>query len=320
MEGINLDTKSPMEILSILGDQFETSKNEKDLVKLMKSIEIANCLNHDAFDNHSEAIFNYFLGNAWSYVQRLRYPNTNFEFDSEEIEKQIVFFRKALYLIRVDNDNFITCQILTNLGNLFSHIGRIVEAQEYFNLCLDINKQFGMAIGNRGYGLYHYAKVIFEPKHQFIFMQHSRKDLLRSCKLSDVYLDAKKGFYSLTKHIETAYPIELLNNFEEYYDYYKGLELEEVDYRKWCAKNRLFINPLNDVLTNSEVANDYLFTPSVVLKLHKKPIYMTMFNQLKQEYVSARYLFYESLCNEGKHFSDTEVTLMNALDYYAWEK
>ncbi|MEA2065842.1 MAG: LA2681 family HEPN domain-containing protein [Thermotogota bacterium] len=315
MKTINLDSKSPEEILSILGELFETSREENDLDRLLKSIEIAESVNYESFDNHSKAIFNYFLGNAWSYVQRLKYPDTKFEFESEEIEKQIISYRKALDLIRDHDDNFMACQILTNLGNLFSHIGRIVEAQEYFNLCLDIDDQFGMAIGNRGFGLFYYARVIFESNHQFIFMQYARKDLLKSCELRDVYTEAKIAFSSMAKHIETAYPIELLEDFKKYNDYYKDLEQDEVDYREWCAENRLFINPLNDVLTCSVVANDYLFTPSMVLKVDEKPIYQTMFNQLKQEYVSARYLFFESLFNNETHFSDKEVTLMDTLDY-----
>lgn len=315
MEEINLDTKSPHEILEILGGLFETSREQNDLERLTTSIEIANYVNLENFDSLSKANYYYFLGNAWSYVQRIKYPDTNFEFESEEIEKQITYYRKSLGLLKEKNNDFIKCQVLTNLGNLFSHIGRIVESQEYFNLCLSVDSKFGMAIGNRGFGLFHYAKLIYEPIHQFIFMQHARKDLLESCKMNDVYADAKNAFHSLAKHIETAYPIEELEDFKKYDNYYKGLAEDEIDYRTWCSGNRLFINPLNDVLTESVVANDYLFAPSMVLKVDEKPIYQSMFNQIKQEYVSARFLFYESLQSNDTHFSDKEVTLMDTLDY-----
>jgi hypothetical protein len=315
METINLDLKSPNEILEILGELFESSREQNDLEKLFTSIEIAQSVNVENFDSDSKANYYYFLGNAWSYVQRIKYPDTRFEFESEEIEKQITYYRKALQLIKENNNDFIKCQVLTNLGNLFSHIGRNVEAQEYFNLCININPKFGMAIGNRGFGLFHYARVIFEPIHQFIFMQYARKDLLESCKRNDVYNDAKNAFHSIAKHIETVYPIEELEDFKKYDDYYNGLTEDEIDYRTWCSENKLFINPLNDVLTESVVANDYLFTPAMVLKVDEKPIYQSMFNQLKQEYVSARYLFYEAFLSSEIHFSDKEVTLMDTLDY-----
>ena len=318
MEVINFDNKTPKEILSVLGELFENSFETNDLNRLVKSIEIANIIDTDKFDNHSLAILNYFLGNAWSYVFKIKNPIPNFGFEAEEIEKEILYYRKALELIKDCDDDFIACQVLTNMGNLFSHIGRIVEAQEYFNLCLNINGKFGMAIGNRGFGLFHYARIVFEPVHQFIFLQYARKYLLESLNCSDVHLEAKEDFYSTVKHIETTFTIDDLNDFKTYKNYYKGLKQEEIDYRTWCAKHRLFINPLNDIFTESVVANDCLFTPAMVLSFREKPIYQTIYNQLKQEYVSARFLFYESLYCNKTHFSDKNVTLLDTLDYAAY--
>jgi hypothetical protein len=53
----------------------------------------------------------------------------------------------------------------------------------------------------------------------------------------------------------------------------------------------------------------------MVLRVNEKPVYQSIFNQLKQEYVSARFLFFESLLNRAIHFSDKEVILMDTLDY-----
>ncbi|GAB6121600.1 LA2681 family HEPN domain-containing protein [Dysgonomonas termitidis] len=318
METTNFNNKEPKEILSILGGLFDSSLEARNLDRLQESIKIANAINTEGFDNNSLAILNYFLGNAWSYVFKIKNPIPDFGFEDEEIEKEILYYRKALELIKDCEDDFITCQILTNLGNLFSHIGRIVEAQEYFNLCLSINDKFGMAIGNRGFGLFHYARVIFEPVHQFIFLQYARKYLLESLNCSDVYKEAKQDFYSKAKYIETAYSINDLNDFKTYKNYYKDLKQEEIDYRNWCAEHKLFINPLNDIFTDSVVANDCLFMPSMVLNASEKPIYQTIYNQVKQEYVSARFLFYESLFYNNTHFSDKDVTLMDTLDYSAY--
>jgi tetratricopeptide (TPR) repeat protein len=318
METINLNNKEPQEILSILGQLFDSSLDAGNLDRLRRSIEIVNTINTEKFDNNSLAILNYFLGNAWSYVFKIKNPIPDFGFEVEEIDKEILYYRKALDLIKDCDDDFTTCQILTNLGNLFSHIGRVVEAQEYFNLCLNTNNKFGMAIGNRGFGLFHYARIVFDPVHQFIFLQYARKYLLESLNCPDVYLEAKQDFYSKAKHIETAYPINDLNDFKTYNNYYKGLKQEEIDYRTWCAEHRLFVNPLNDIFTDSVVANDCLFTPSMVLSSKEKPIYQTIYNQIKQEYVSARFLFYESLFSNNTHFSDKDVTLMDTLDYSAY--
>lgn len=315
MGKFELTSKQPKEILEVIGSLFESSRKHKDLQGLYKSIELANAVDTNSFDLHSKAILFYFISNAWSYVQNLKFPREEFPLETSELDNQILYLRKAYDLIKKCDDNFVKRQILTNLGNLFSHIGRFSEAQEYFNFCLEINDHFGMAIGNRGIGLFYYARVIFDPGQQFIFMQCARKDLLKSLSAKDVYPEAKKAFYSIIEQIEKAYTKDQLDKFEDYNDFNKDLKTKEKEYREWCASNRLFINPLNDVMTESIVAHDYLFVPPMITGFNEKPFYHSLFNQLKQEFVSSRFLFFESLFKTKAHFSDKQVVLMNTLDY-----
>lgn len=312
---IVLNAKSPSEILNIIAGIFETARENRDIDKLENGIKLANALNSANFDTHSNAILYYFIGNAWSYILNIKAPNAEFPFETVELEEQIKFYRKAYELIKKCNDNFITCQILTNIGNLFNHIGRFSEAQDYYDLCLRVDKNFGMAVGNKGFGLLKYSRVIFEPTHQFIFMQYARKYLLKSKSKVGVYREARLSFHNMILQIESIFPKNLLTDFKKYNNYYKGLSLKEIEYRKWCVDNRLFVNPLNDVLKESVVANDFLFTPSMILAYDEKPIYQTIFNQLKQEYVSVRYLFYEATSQIHPHFSDKEVVLMDTMDH-----
>ena len=106
-----------------------------------------------------------------------------------------------------------------------------------------------MAVGNKGFGLYNYARIIFDPTHQFIFMQYARKYLKNSLVAKDVYPDANDAFRHTNNQIESAYPIEQLDDFKEYKNYYKHVSKKEIEYRQWSSKNRLFINPLNDVIS-----------------------------------------------------------------------
>lgn len=318
MDSIKLENKTPNEILEILGNIFETCNESGDMLSLQEGIKLSREVNLDHFDCFSEAMYYYFVGNAWSYLQRLKYPAEELVFESEEIEEQIKCYRKAYTLIKECDDIFNKCQILTNMGNLFSHIGRFSEAQEYFNLCLDIHSRFGMAIGNKGFGLFYYARVIYDPGHQFIFLQYARKYLAESLKSPMVYQEAKQAFYNIIQQIEILYPDDKLNDFKAYDDFYKGLSKQEMLYRQWGVENRLFINPLNDVFDLSIVAHDCLHLPNMVLSLNEQPIYHTFFNQLKQEYVSARYLYYEALSDKKPHFSDKEVALVDTLDYASY--
>jgi tetratricopeptide (TPR) repeat protein len=310
----DINSYIPAEILNILGNIFEVSRENDDLLSLKKGLELSLSVDLTKFDNDKKSTFHYFVANGWSYILRLRYANSDkVPVNSEEIEKEIFHLRYALKLIG-KNQNSNTCQILTNLGCAFDHIGRYSEAQEYFKKALAIHPEFGMALGNKGLGLYRYARVIFDGVHQFIFLQYARKYLLEASKKSDVYSEAKEGFRNLAEHITTRYPLKDLNNFRQYKKFFQGLSSHETNYRQWCIDNNLFLNPLNDVLTQNVVAHDILHTPTMILRRDEKPIYQSIYNQIKQEFVSARYLFYEGINTNKPHFSDKEVVLYSTFD------
>jgi hypothetical protein len=48
------------------------------------------------------------------------------------------------------------------------------------------------------------------------------------------------------------------------------------------------------------------------------PPYIGFFNQMKQEFVSARFSYYEGITAQGVHFSDRDVLLYNTLEYPAY--
>ncbi len=311
----DLHKLKPFKALEILGNIFETSRENCDIDTLEKVIVFCDSFQLDKFDSRDKGIFYYFLSNAWHYIQILKYSSNDNALERMEFEQQIKFLRLALTHINSTNDKFNKCQILTNLGNLFSHIGRFSEAQEYFNKALDINDKFGMAIGNKGFGLFYYARVLYDPIHQFIFLQYSRKYLNIALNSNEVYPEAKASFRDIIGQIENSYPITELNDLKQYKDYFKRLTIKERNYREWCIDNILFLNPLNDILKQSVVSHDCLYTPSMVLKSIEKPVYHSLYNQMKQEYVSARFLFYESITQKKPHYSDKSVLLMDTLDY-----
>jgi hypothetical protein len=53
----------------------------------------------------------------------------------------------------------------------------------------------------------------------------------------------------------------------------------------------------------------------MTFKLNEEPIYFSIFNQIKQEFVSSRFLFYEAINSTRPHFSDKEVKIIDTLDY-----
>lgn len=50
-------------------------------------------------------------------------------------------------------------------------IGRFIEAQEYWRQALILEPKFGIGVGNKGCGLETYARVLYDPGHQMLFVK-----------------------------------------------------------------------------------------------------------------------------------------------------
>lgn len=312
MRDINKNT--PSEILNKLAGIFETSRDERNLSKLKDGLALSSEVDISRFSDSEKCRFNYFVANGWHYVLLLKYdsPDDAGMFTGE-YEKEIYHLRIALQFIDGVDANG-ACEVLTNLGCAFSHIGRYAEAQYYFDWALGIDSGFGMASGNKGYGLFRYARELSDESHRFVFLQYARKYLLEASRKENVYAEAKKGFRGLADHIASVFPVKLLDDYKVYSDILADCSEEERKYRLWCVEKVLFLNPLNDVIRQNIVARDIVHTPTMTLKKGEKPVYQSIFNQIKQEFVTARFLFYEGIHNTWKHFSDCGVTLYSVFD------
>lgn len=310
----NINECAPLEILNQLAVMFETSREERNLSVLQDGLELSRQVDLAGWGKRERCRFHYFVANGWSYLLSMRYDSPeDVGLSPVEYEKEIYHLRLALNCLDAV-EAVEACQVLTNLGCAFSHIGRYVEAQYYFDWALRIKPDFGMALGNKGYGLYLYAREIFDDTHQFIFLRCARNLLMEATGKTDVYPDTRDFFRELANHITNSYPPELWNEDVTYPDILENSLAEEKDYRLWCIDQDLFLNPLNDVMRQAIVARDVLHTPNVTLRREDKPIYLSLFNQIKQEFVSARFFFYEGAYKEEKHFSDSDVTLYRVFD------
>ena len=314
MEKGEINKLNPKQILELLARVFEISREQSDQESLAKAIEISSQVDASQFQKSDMATFHYFVGNAWSYLYQLKRKDGEFPFEGIELNQQIISYRSALKNFDSKTNSILKCQVLTNLGNLFSDIGRFSEAQDFYDKALGLKSDFGMAIGNKGYSIFSYARVIFDPNQQFIFFHKAHQFLLAS-KKPDVYDEAWQFFKNIAKHIETQYKKETLNQTLSFKDYFKRKSKKEVTYRKWCMENKLFLNPLNDIIQESVATTDYLFTPSMTFQYKEEPIYFSIFNQIKQEFVSSRFIFYEAKTSNKPHFSDKEVKIIDTLDY-----
>jgi len=283
----------------------------------------------DAVESHSlspdlAALAQYFRANAWANRELMGATSDVWSWEQPECQEQILSLRRA-----VRNDGFQQlpkvrqCQILTNLANQLDKIGRFIEAIEIYDRALSLNPRFGMARGNRGIAFSHYARSLYDGGHAR-YMLVSAHDTLTSALATDAiyesphYQDAQHAFNEETKKIAERVDVNAIREqIAGSEQYGLGKSAEERRYRTWCLKNRLFINPLNDLGALPIAAQDILTLPSLTTPLGKGfvPSIIGFFNQMKQEFVSARYLYYEGVRATKPHFSDQDVLLYNTLDY-----
>jgi len=126
------------------------------------------------------------------------------------------------------------------------------------------------------------------------------------------------GFKVLSKAIFESTPA-FIKKILQHLPLKKGIseDKEEQNYRQWVLESHLFLHPLNDLPDhNFCYATDFLHLPNIIFGINENPVCLGIFNQIKQEYIFARYLYYESLhILEKPHFADKDTYLVDTLDY-----
>jgi hypothetical protein len=288
-----------------------------------RALEWADELEKRSLSPPDAALLKYFRGNAWANRRALRHRDhyADLSWEQPELQEQLLNFRAAVqHEGFAELSNLRQCQILTNLANQISTVGRFVEAQEYWNRALAINSRFGMALGNRGYGLAEYARALYDGGHQRVFLCEAHKSL--SAALSDEaeyespgYDGAKTCFMNIRDQITTRIDVAEVERAVDLNGHKIGKSEKERAYRLWCLNNALFLNPLNDLGSHPMSARDVLHLPPFVTAVDEPPALLGLFNQLKQEFITARWLYYDGIRRNGVHFADREVLLYNTLDY-----
>lgn len=287
------------------------------------ALEWANALAQRRLTDRQAALLEYFRANAWSNRQHASHRDTEsaWRWEQPELQQQVYCLRRAAQLPGFEKlSRLRRCQILTNLGNQLSTLGRCVEAASTWSRALSANPHFGMALGNRGYGFIQYAQSLYDSEYRYIFLYFAHKDL--SAALSSQsdfggsgHQHAKAFFAAKKDEIESIIDIRKAKHAIKMDGHPTGTSKEEQHYRAWTLQKRLFLNPLNDLGPHTIAAHDMLSLPSFTTGIGEPPSLIGFFNQMKQEYVSGRWLLYDGLHPGRVHFSDRQVAIYNTLDY-----
>jgi len=304
---------------------------------LDNAIEKLNLYLNQELPLYEKSLGHYFLANAYSCKKSLKIPIADAisKWDNLDIEKEILNYRLSLqYLQAASKDSTLTkkyrdnvifqynirrCQSFTNLGNLMDNVGRFIEGIEYRNNALSINPHFGMALGNKGISYVWYSRYLYDKGHKAVFL-HFAYHLLKYSMEFQLESGADTGFQKYISIIQQQLSKEYLNKKIDFDSFSLGDTDEEIQYRKWCLQNCLYLNPLNDMGPYPIAARDVLHIPTITTNINEGPNCQTLYNLLKQEFVTARYSYYKGISEKGVHFSDKDVLLFNTEDNPVYSK
>lgn len=276
----------------------------------------------------------YFLANAWSGLRNIRHKEnllSVWNYEQDEINHEIIYLRKAK---KENSFSELTieyqCSILTNLANIFSHVGRAVYALRLYTQALSIEKDFYMARANRGLCYLSYMRLDYDENHKVIFAKLAYDDLTQASKYLEFYIkngieveyhsELKAQFDMQIQGIEYHVQKDFLSANLELGDFSFGESKVEQDYRRWGVSNSLFLSSMNDIGNHSIAAHDPLSLPNLLLEVDCGfPKYITYFNQMKQEYITYRHLLYEGIREKTNKFYDENTALTDDYDYNLYD-
>ena len=284
--------------------------------------------------NTSEyAIIFYYIGTGYSELANHARKD---DLDNADVlvvnyrRKALHNFRKAISLIELTEETKSLFHLIyTNYANNLDACGRVIEALRIYRKAICLSENFGMAVGNYGRALNFYANMVNDSGHHKELHCYAYQAIKKAISSNDpnMHMAAKRFFEEMIGTYESTTESNLLATHIVFKQYDLGKE-DESSYRRWCLEKHLFLTPLNDVIEcESAFAHDPLtitqYTENVKkddLSLEREanpPRWFAMLNQLKEEYIYARFLCYDgSERIKDLHYADKEVKLsLSDYDY-----
>jgi HEPN superfamily protein len=243
---------------------------------------------------------------------------TKWQWEQATLSREIFYLRRA-----VSHPEFaqtpidLRCMCLNNLGRRLRVAGRAIEALECWRRTLELQPNFGMALCNRAIILANYAEALEHTEEKALFWWVAHKEASAALAPTAVYTNVRRDettrrvTKALKDWIESVLPVGEIaaTGLDPLTGEDASVEEGEREYRYWCLVNCLFLNPLNDLGPYNVASTDSTALAAHVIPVDAPHIFESFFDQMKQEYVSARWLLYEGLTLKMPHFADRNVLL-----------
>jgi len=242
---------------------------------------------------------------------------TEWQWEQTTLAREIFYLRRAVsHAEFAQIPKILRCQCLNNLGNRLRVAGRAIEALEFWRRTLEVEPNFEMALCNRAIVLANYARLALEDtSEKLLFLWVAHKEASAALAPTARYTShrdetTRTATKALKEWIESVLDVKgIAAGGDPLTEQDFAIAQEERDYRQWCRVNCLYLNPLNDLGAYTVVTTDSTGLPTHVVEVEASHTFESFFCQMKQEYVSARWLLYEGLTVKTPHFSDGGVLL-----------
>ena len=315
----NLSSRNQLRVIGWLVDHGADIDSR---IAISAGIDLAKDLDPSSLDAELRGMLNYRLGTAYSNRMSLEADRGDeWLWENTDREHAIRHYRLAIQEDTVDELSPLEqWRSFTNLGNLYSAIGRFVEAFDFWNEALIRQPYFFPARGQRGIGFYTYGRHDYDEGHRAVLLKKAYDEIEKAKMDRLVGLSPEKTLQQfdryqtrITAEFKSSPPSDEILDFEESD---LGDSDEERAYRRWGLRHRLFLNTLNDVTDEPIAAQDTLHLGQLLdARTERIVTCLGLWNHLVEEYVTARYLLYQGSHPDGPHFADKEVSLTNTLDY-----
>jgi tetratricopeptide (TPR) repeat protein len=305
---------------SVLGNIDSIKQGIFFIEKLLEKLEILK-EDKDSRDNiRLKAELTYNLSNGYSAKAYLL--NKNFSQKSDECKKALSIQKQLLQKIILKQnelEKIFLADVLANYANLLTDLGRYVEAIDYYYDCLKLYPEHAVAMGNCASVLQrlinlstaHNAKILYEVWR--LFQEANRRKLqlkeLAGHHVISQYQNALIAFEEyLSLNIGGSKSLQKrILGWEKAHSWQPSLFLQKL-------RNDRLLLTVNPRPTNcpSEYKDD-VFWGSICVSLEDKDdkwfqSLAYTFNNIKEDFATARYLYYQSLSEETELVEKSRVT------------
>lgn len=261
----------------------------------------------------------YNLSNGYSAKAEILDIESEEESYREAIRRQKSYLHNVLLKANF-LDSGLLAKAMCNYGNLLSSLGRFIESIDYLYDCLDIDPKHAVAMCNCSSALQKTINISKKHNYRIIYefwnlMSKASELPARMAELADkeMHYRCLSSLKAIQEYIEGVHHSGIkglkrdVSNFDSVHSWQPKENLERI------KQDRLFLT-INPILSNCvEHYKDDLCFESIVTPLTEEgEIFfqklIKIFNQIKEDFATARYLYYESLYASDKLSETSSIT------------